>query len=74
MEIPTAKKFLLDKAAGTYNIETNMIAFAQLHVEAALKVASEEAYTDYDEETCNGEGVWVVKESIINSYPKTNIK
>jgi hypothetical protein len=36
-------------------------------VEQALELAAQNAYTDYDEETCNGEGVWVVKESITDT-------
>ena len=49
----------------------SMIAFAKLHVEAALKEASKKA------EAKNGPGEWsylyVDENSIINSYPLTNI-
>ena len=68
----TAEGFLPKNENGKYSrneVETAMIEFAKLHVEAALKAASEtevlylrngNAYTD--------------EKAIINSYPLTNIK
>ena len=48
-----------------------MIEFAKLHVEAALKAASEKSCIQIDEHelSCS-----VDKKSILNSYPLTNIK
>ena len=48
-----------------------MIEFAKLHVEAALKQASEEAHT---KDVAYTDDVEVDKQSILNSYPLTNIK
>jgi len=73
-KLPTAKDFLKNKL--TYCeykdvVYKEMIEFAKLHVEAALKAAAENAdtrliiYTD-DEE--------IDKSSILNAYPLTNIK
>jgi hypothetical protein len=77
-KIPTAETFLQDlqheyEETGEYkmyfaiDIPNKLIEFAKLHVEAALKEASENAMglhcTDY-----------IDKESILNSYPLTNIK
>jgi hypothetical protein len=46
--------------------------FAKLHVEAALKQASEKAYyRDFNEYVCRSEEN---KQSILNAYPLTNIK
>ena len=56
----------------TNDIKKAMIEFAKLHVEAALKEASENAetkwvkYTDHDYE--------IDKDSILNAYPLENIK
>jgi len=53
------------------NTQKALIEFAKLHVEAALKEASKKA------EAKNGPGEWsylyVDENSIINSYPLTNI-
>jgi hypothetical protein len=74
-QTPTAKE-LFDKML-SLNEETTstemMIEFAKLHVEAALKAASEGAdyYTDGQEHI---EQVWIDKDSILNSYPLENIK
>lgn len=51
-----------------------MIEFAKLHVEAALKAASEKG--EVDVEMCMGQRTGVVtidENSIINAYPLTNI-
>lgn len=54
-------------------IKECMIEFAKLHVEAALKAASEEAdyITDGQEHITD---VWIDKDSILKSYPLDNIK
>lgn len=72
--IPTATELFLNDFAGMHYadvtselIEKYAIKFAKLHVEAALKEASEKAMglhcTDY-----------IDKDSILNSYPLSNIK
>lgn len=81
----TAEEFQLNKWKKTYGsdpmyldelceseIAEYMIEFAKMHVEAALKLASENAenkwikYTEHDYE--------IDKNSILNAYPLTNIK
>lgn len=65
----TAKEFLKRDESGVYNeidIAQAMIAFAKLHVKAALKKADNHAKM-YNE-TVN------IKDSILNAYPLTNIK
>jgi len=52
-----------------YTKET-MIEFAKLHVEAALKAA----YNNIEYTTVDSSVPYVVEESILNSYPLTNIK
>ena len=86
-KIPTAEKYLqgsetYDKDYPTislYDAEQRMIEFAKLHVEAALKEASEKAtVTPVDHEEIS-EGsfrpIWGVDDdSILNSYSLDNIK
>jgi hypothetical protein len=65
--MPTAREFYDNHPSDDCVIM--MIEFAKLHVQAALKEAAEKAVT---------EEVWgdyyVDKNSILNSYPLTNIK
>lgn len=78
---PTAKEMedavTLYEAAQDDVITNLMIKFAQLHVEAALKAASEQAKAWVDS---NGEwvdsrvGASVQKSTILTAYPKENIK
>ncbi len=79
--IPTAEEFLKDlqheyEETGEYkmyfaiDIPNKLKEFAKLHVEAALKEASENVIIDYD----IGGYSFVSKQSILNSYPLTNIK
>jgi hypothetical protein len=79
-QIPTAEEFLPKNENGRYSrngVEKAMIEFAKLHVEAALKEASENGQA-----FVNGNGEWVSsnvtafinKGSILNSYPLDNIK
>lgn len=70
-KIPTAEEILQKHVPNRYTKENSwknaMIEFAKLHVEAALKEASENVkITDY--------GYSVDKDSILNSYPVENIK
>ena len=71
-KIPTAKE-LFDKMLEINDECTStemMIEFAKLHVEAALKAAYENIeYTEVDSSV-----PYVVEDSILNSYPLTNIK
>ena len=75
--IPTAEEFLKQKDC-IRNVEDffndvqpiDLIEFAKLHVEAALKAASE----DVELETYGSFGNSVNKESILNAYLLTNIK
>lgn len=73
--IPTAEEWLKHFEENAYPgtpISECMIEFAKLHVETALKIASENAetkwveYTDHDYE--------IDKDSILNAYLLTNIK
>lgn len=57
-----------------WSAEDAMIAFARLHVEAALKAASEKATQNYSEENVLGEFYTINKDSILNAYPLENIK
>ena len=71
-KIPTAEEFWIAfQDSSSFTVPEAMIEFAKLHVEAALKGASAtdlvsgrsyEHRTEYD------------KDSILNSYPLTNIK
>lgn len=77
--IPTAEEFNNDIRYVTYSLDEKLITFAKLHVEAALKEASENAtVTPIDHEEIS-EGsfrpIWGVDDdSILNSYPLNNIK
>jgi hypothetical protein len=81
-KIPTAEEFIqeLQTEQGEqeytllYKIDVpkKMIQFAKLHVEAALKEASEKAY--YRDTNGFIETSSENKQSILNSYPLTNIK
>ena len=55
-----------------YSLSQVMIEFAKLHVEAALKQASEKAITIRDKEFFTLHTV--SKSSILNAYPLPNIK
>ena len=78
-KIPTAEEFF-DSVVGYTHTEMceRAIEFAKLHVEAALKIASEEAKTfDVYNESCGDlecKVTFIKKDSILNSYPLTNIK
>jgi hypothetical protein len=66
--LPSAEEFLKRDESGVFNevdIVQAMIEFTKIHVEAALKAAA----NDYSEGSSD-----IVHESIINSYPLTNIQ
>jgi hypothetical protein len=75
MNIPTAEEFLNEKATPPYAfLCENIIEFAKLHVEAALKQAAHESQC-YNKAKFPGDENWVVDiDSILNSYPLENIK
>ena len=78
-KIPTAEEFLKSKdynlggneelADGllTNNVIEDMIEFAKLHVEAAIKQAEIEGQTNWGNSK-------KMKDAILNAYPLTNIK
>ena len=68
----TAEEFLNDIKNITYSNEEKLIIFAKLHVEAALKEASEKATIKYDH--FDDMAAYINESSILNSYPLTNIK
>jgi hypothetical protein len=78
-QIPTAEQFLNRDESGVFNqvdIAQAMIEFAKLHVELALKAASEKAETLH-EPHWSGEqegNTYIDKDSILNAYPLTNIQ
>ncbi len=72
----TAEEFLKSKGLGGYQQFDGVLQeFAKLHVEEALKAASEKAKIEYIEP--DGCATWwfyqIDKDSILNSYPLTNI-
>ena len=73
MNIPTAEDFFAEHCVEIDStVAKQMIEFAKLHVEAALKEASEKAY--YRDTNGFIETSSENKQSILNSYPLTNIK
>jgi len=76
-KIPTAEEFLKRDESGVYNeidIIHAMIEFTKLHVEAALKAASENATVNTEPDYRGGEWSIVDTDSILNAYPLDNIK
>jgi len=81
MSIPTAKQFLSNNAQRfqSTSVDEWLIEFAKLHVEAALKAASDKAEITPIDHVEISEGsfrpIWGVDDnSILNAYPLTNIK
>jgi hypothetical protein len=81
--IPTAKELILRESNSNWvndysefveRLEYAFREFAKLHVEAALKEASENAELKYriNDISCNDK--ILNKNSILNAYPLTNIK
>ena len=85
----TAEKFLIKKnyplynnfgGLGMYYVKEAMIEFAKMHVQEALKQASEKADADFtylgdDLKEVGAEyiEVYTIKNSILNAYPLENI-
>lgn len=67
----TAEEFLKDKVTETFSenpyYQKILIDFAKMHVEAALKEVSKELFIDDFTQTID-------RDSILNSYPTSNIK
>jgi hypothetical protein len=79
--LPTAEEILQKHVPNRYTKENSwknaMIEFAKLHVEQALKEASEKAKIKYEYSGNTGSEYcyeYVDQNSILNSYPLTNIK
>lgn len=86
--LPTAEEFFEQHIQrGVNNTHSNYlntaIEFAKLHVEAALKAASEKVEIHSDsgsnyhrefEEGIRNRVIWVPSNSILNAYPPENIK
>ena len=90
MKALTAEKFLIEKnyplynefgGLGMYYVKEAMIEFAKMHVQEALKQASEKADADFtylgdDLKEIEAEyiEVYTIKDSILNAYSLENIK
>jgi hypothetical protein len=82
--IPTAEEFFKEKYGVSDRIATSnatllAIEFAKMHVEAALKEASNKALLEDEGRYVLGDEDWhedlvVDKKSILNAYPLTNVK
>lgn len=66
-DMPSAEQLLNDPKNRDLRIVDVMIEFAQMHVEAALKKASESYFVDWSTQEID-------KEEILNAYPASNIK
>ena len=83
-KIPTVEEFFFDYSVDSEydNLSVNCkqeiayraLEFARLHVEAALKAASEKADVVYDGISFGTPDYIVDVETILNSYPLKNIK
>lgn len=73
-EVPTVEETWFKNTGSSINQEeyAAMIEFAKLHVEAALKAATNNAKMDSD--PFDYEDEWIDKDSILNAYPLENIK
>lgn len=79
--IPTAEEFCNDMRYVTYSLDEKLITFAKMHVEEALKQASEKATAGQEFIDMGGEfedipiyEAYVIKDSILKAYPLENIK
>jgi len=71
MNIPTGEEFLNKNSLVFLAYPQKiLIEFAKLHVKAALKAA----YENIEYTTVDSSVPYVVEESILNSYPLSNIK
>lgn len=75
-KIPNAETFFFRRGAEMSDVPETMVEYDRLHVEAALKAASEKAsLTDFAYEFLQ-EGAYdaIDKDTILNAYPLDNIK
>jgi hypothetical protein len=75
--LPTAEEFLKEAQSNPtkgWTTHKAMIEFAKLHVEAALKAASEKALLQWASCDFYDNTQVVSKSSILNAYPLTKIK
>ena len=74
--IPTAIEWLKPHVHHSQlkELEDCMLKFAKLHVQAALKKASEKAIAKENPRDYGTGEIWVDKESILNAYSLNNIK
>lgn len=76
----TAKELLISKFGDTTDsklvkqVSKVLVEFAKIHVEAALKAASEKWEANYKVDEHIGVIITIKKESILNAYPLENIK
>ena len=66
--ISTAEEFCNDMRYVTYSLDEKLITFAKMHVEEALKEASEQVYVS-DTVFCE-----IDRDSILKAYPLNLIK
>lgn len=69
--VKTAKEFLEDAPFNGQYWEDKLIAFAQMHVKAAIEAVIEDAPCGSSTDTVSCEEM---KEAVLNAYPLTNIK
>lgn len=74
MEIATAEEFLKGCPPEKKEIQTKLIEFAKLHVEAALKAASRKVRMYQGDSMARYSGEEIDKSTILSAYPLTNIK
>jgi len=80
MNIPTAEEFLKQRDC-IRNVEDfyndvqpiDLVEFAKLHVQAALKAASENVVVDYTHVEPDNIEVYAINSSILNAYSLKNI-
>lgn len=69
--IPTAEEYIWKYGNRETSRKDLMIAFAKLHVEAALREAVKNAWVV---DGCDTHGVEIDEDTILKAYPLTNIK
>ena len=77
-KIPTAEEIIQEYDSSIKNNHLTRVAHAarklvQFHVEAALKAAIESGIIEFEPNDYDGSTAYIVKDSILNAYPKENI-
>lgn len=70
----TAEEFEQENAERFDSYSEMMASFARMHVENALNISSENAIIKREYDNCIGEVIDIDRDSILNSYPLTNIR